>query len=186
MRPGIAVIEPVNKLFVDAVDYQSSRLIITLTWYDDHIANELNKMTKKTVVLMKVQILNGRDQCLQFPFFRTSRKHEMYKMSMKEIWYEYSTTTSAAQSDPSSRRTLRYQPRLPEHKKGTWCRITRSSTTWWGNMWRRAIMLCLWAPQKLVGPHKKIWWQATICSNSGIRRSNEDPSILKRYSKASF
>lgn len=54
-----SIIKSVNELFADAVDYRNYRLIKKSAWYDDGIANELNKMAKKTAVQMKNRIFNG-------------------------------------------------------------------------------------------------------------------------------
>lgn len=48
--PGATLIEQVNKLFADAVHYKSYAFIKKSARYDDELANEVNKVTKKTAV----------------------------------------------------------------------------------------------------------------------------------------
>lgn len=65
---GLTVIRPVNELYADPVDYRSYRLITKSPRYTDDITNELNKMTKKTVLQINDRAFSGRDPMLIIAF----------------------------------------------------------------------------------------------------------------------
>lgn len=58
---GLKVIEPVNDLFSNALDYHTYRMIKKSAKYNDDVANELHKMTKETAVKMKDRIFSGKN-----------------------------------------------------------------------------------------------------------------------------
>lgn len=60
---GVNVLKPVNELLTDAVDYQNYRIMKKSPWYNADETNDLNRMTKKTVVQMTDRTFNGSDSC---------------------------------------------------------------------------------------------------------------------------
>lgn len=58
--PSLKASEEVSDPFSNVLDYLTYRLIKKSAKYDDDIANELLRMTKKTFVQMKDQTLSGK------------------------------------------------------------------------------------------------------------------------------
>lgn len=60
----MVIIKPVNGLFNEAVDYRYYVLNTNSTWYNNDMAEKLNKMTKRTAMQMKDQTSVERIPCL--------------------------------------------------------------------------------------------------------------------------
>lgn len=58
---GVTLTKSVNKVFADAIDYRNYCFIKRPAEYKNDVANELNKITKKTVVQMKDWTFNDED-----------------------------------------------------------------------------------------------------------------------------
>lgn len=56
--PGMAFLEHMNELVIDIVGYQDDLHIIKRARWNDKIANELNRMTKKTANYRKGETVN--------------------------------------------------------------------------------------------------------------------------------
>lgn len=73
--PRLTVIRPVKKLFSNAFDYQSYRLIKKFSRYDHDTANKVSKMTKKIAVQIKNETISDKHPRRLSPSCRISKQH---------------------------------------------------------------------------------------------------------------
>lgn len=68
---GLTVVERVNKLLTDAVNYSQYRLLKKSAQYEDDVGHEQSRMTKEDAVQMKKSTLGCRDPSRISSFYKT-------------------------------------------------------------------------------------------------------------------
>lgn len=104
---GLRIIEPFNDYYTATVDFWTYRLLNKSSWYDDYVAHELQKMSKKIAVEMKNRICSGKDMVLVIAFLQ----------ELKEAWeaceIHEGTATWLSKKDPTGLAKAVVKARLP-------------------------------------------------------------------------